>query len=57
MAGASHRRGAEFTPGALPSSWWPSSKGATLDVTKLSELIAGLQAALAEARKRGLVAA
>jgi hypothetical protein len=45
----------EFTPGALAGSWWPSSKGATLDVSKLPELVSALQDAEAEARKRGLI--
>jgi Transcriptional Coactivator p15 (PC4) len=44
----------EYTPGALSDQWWPA-KGACLDVSKLSELIAALHEAEAEARCLGLI--
>jgi hypothetical protein len=45
----------EFTPGVLAGDWWPSNKGACVDVHHLPDLISGLQAAEAEARRRGLL--
>jgi len=45
----------EFTPGAISNTWWPTAKGATIDVDKLPELIAALQRAATEARRLGLL--
>jgi hypothetical protein len=45
----------EHTPGALPDSWWPTSKGAALPVEKLPELIAALETVRLEAIARGVL--
>jgi hypothetical protein len=45
----------EHTPGAIPDSWWPTSKGAALPVEKLDELIAALETIRLEAIERGLL--
>jgi hypothetical protein len=46
---------AEFTPGPIPDTFWRSKFGVAIEVERLPELIAALQAAKAEARKRGLL--
>jgi hypothetical protein len=45
----------EFAPGAIAGTFWPTAKGATIDVDKLPELIKALQAAEAQARDGGLL--
>ena len=45
----------EYSPGAVAGSFWPTSKGATLDIGKLPELRAALEAAEVEARARGIL--
>jgi hypothetical protein len=44
----------EYKPGAVAGQWWPG-KGACLDVDRLPELVAALQAAEVEARRLGLI--
>ena len=45
----------EYTPGAIAGQWWPSSKGASLDVRRLPELLDALHQAEAELVILGLL--
>jgi hypothetical protein len=45
----------EFSPGPVNGTWWPNSKGVTLDIAKLPQLLQGLRKAEAEAVSRGLI--
>jgi hypothetical protein len=45
----------EFSPGPVNGTWWANSKGVTLDITKLPQLLQGLRKAEAEAVSRGLI--
>lgn len=49
------RTWSDFTTGPIENRG-PTKKGVSLSVDKLPDLIAGLEAALAEARRRGLIA-
>jgi hypothetical protein len=45
----------EFSPGPIAGTFWPTAKGTTIELKSLPSLIAALQAAEVEARKRGLL--
>jgi hypothetical protein len=46
---------AEYELGPIPDTFWRSKFTVAIEVERLPELIAGLQAAEAEARRRGLI--
>jgi hypothetical protein len=45
----------QFDPGPIAGQWWPSGKGAALDVERLPELVEALKEAESEARRIGLL--
>jgi hypothetical protein len=45
----------EYHPGPVAGTWWPSRQGVALDLQRLPELIQALEAAEAEANKRGFL--
>jgi hypothetical protein len=45
----------EYSPGPVNGTWWPNSKGITLDIEKLPQLLQGLRKAEADAVRRGLI--
>jgi hypothetical protein len=47
----------QFDPGAVAGTWWPSGKGAALDIEKLPQLVEAIRKAEAEARRLGLLSA
>jgi hypothetical protein len=45
----------EFSPGPVNGTWWPNSKGVSLDINDLPQLLQALRKAEAEAVSRGLI--
>jgi hypothetical protein len=45
----------EYVPGAVAGEWWPTSKGVSLALDRIGELLKALHWAEAEALKRGLI--
>jgi hypothetical protein len=52
----SHKIEIREATAAIPSVFFPTATGISIDVCKIGELIAALEAAQAEARARGLLA-